>query len=127
MRAYRRRLSRSFWVAAGSLSLALGVAGAVLPLLPTTPFVLLSAFCYARGSERLHGWLATHPRFGPGLEAWRRHGAISPTTRYMAFAAMALALAVSLAAGFPSLVIALQLAVMAGVAAFILSRPSPPR
>lgn len=121
-----RRLSRPLWVAAGSLSLALGVAGAVLPLLPTTPFVLLSAFCYARGSRRLHDWLVTHPRFGPGIEAWSRHRAISRPAKHMALAAMAAALLVSLAAGVSLRIVALQALVMAGVAAFILTRPSPP-
>lgn len=120
-------LSRPFWIAAGSLSLALGVAGALLPLLPTTPFVLLAAFCYARGSQRLHGWLAAHPRFGPDLEAWRRHGAVSRPVKRAALAAMALALAASAAVGFPLAVVALQAAVMAGAAAFILTRPSLPR
>lgn len=121
-----QRISRPLWIVAGTLSLAIGAVGVILPLLPTTPFVILAAFCYARGSQRLHDWLVNHPRFGPGLENWRRHGAISPTAKKMALAAMVLALGVTLVAGFSSTVLALQAVAMAGVAGFILTRPSPP-
>lgn len=121
------RLSRPLWIAAGSLCLALAAAGALLPLLPTTPFVLLAAFCYARGSKRLHAWLLAHPRFSPGLQAWRRHRAVSAGAKRASLAAMALALVVSLAAGVSAAVLAVQALVMAGAATFILTRPLPPR
>ncbi len=55
---------RPLLVAVGSVSLVLGVIGIVLPLLPTTPFLLLSAFCFARSSERLHTYLVNHPVLG---------------------------------------------------------------
>lgn len=119
-------ISRPLWVAAGSVSLALGAVGVILPLLPATPFVLLSALCYAKGSRRLHDWLVNHPRFGPGIEAWREHRAITPTAKKTALAAIALALGLSLAAGLSPALLALQAAVLAGVATFILTRPSPP-
>lgn len=120
------RLARPFWIAAGSLCLGLGAAGALLPLLPTTPFVLLAAFCYAKGSRRLHAWLLAHPRFGPGLRAWRRHRAVSVGAKRASVAAMAAALAVSVAAGLPAAIVAIQALTMTGAAAFILTRPLPP-
>ena len=60
-------------VIAGCLSLGLGILGIVVPLLPTTPLVLLSAWCFARSSKRLHHWLTTHPRFGLVIRNWEQH------------------------------------------------------
>jgi hypothetical protein len=62
---------RHVYVVLGSVCLALGVLGIVLPLLPTTPFLLLSAACYARGSERFYSWLLNHRWFGPHIRAYR--------------------------------------------------------
>ncbi|MEM1160041.1 MAG: YbaN family protein, partial [Pseudomonadota bacterium] len=65
------------WTLAGWAAFGLGLLGAALPLLPTVPFMLLAAFCFARGSERFHRWLMNHPRFGPGIRDWQAHRAIS--------------------------------------------------
>ena len=53
------RLMRYLWLGVGMIALALGTAGIVLPLLPTVPFYLLAAFCFAKGSERIHRWFAS--------------------------------------------------------------------
>ena len=58
-------LKKGLLVGGACLSLALGVIGAFVPLLPTVPLVLLAAFCFARSSERLHTWLIKHRYFGP--------------------------------------------------------------
>ena len=60
-------------VIAGCLSLGLGILGIVVPLLPTTPLVLLAGWCFARSNDRLHDWLITHPRFGLVIRNWRDH------------------------------------------------------
>ncbi len=80
---------RALWVAAGGLALATGVVGIFLPLLPTTPFVLVAAFCFARGSERCERWLLAHPRFGPMVRGWRARRAIPLRVKQLAWTMMA--------------------------------------
>lgn len=70
--------------ALGSLSLALGVLGAFLPLLPTTPLVLLAAYCFARSSPRLEQALLHHRWLGPTIESWRRDRRIPPRAKRLA-------------------------------------------
>ena len=67
---------RALWLLAGWLALVTGIVGIFLPLLPTTPFVLLAAFCFSRGSERWEAWMLNHPRFGPMVRDWREHRAV---------------------------------------------------
>jgi uncharacterized membrane protein YbaN (DUF454 family) len=88
---------RALLVAVGTLSLLLGVVGAFTPVLPTTPFVLLAAACYARASTRLSGRLAASRTFGPMIREWRRHRSIPYRTKLFAIASMALSLGVSIA------------------------------
>lgn len=62
---------RYLYISAGFISLALGIIGVVTPVLPTTPFILLSGYCFARGSERFHNWIMGHKYFGPMIRAFR--------------------------------------------------------
>jgi len=62
---------RYLYVVGGSISLALGIIGVVTPILPTTPFILLSGYCFARGSQRFHDWIMGHKYFGPMIRAFR--------------------------------------------------------
>ncbi len=62
---------RYFWIAIGILSLILGILGIVLPLLPTTPFVLLAAALFAKRSTRLYNYLITNRYFGPVIKSWQ--------------------------------------------------------
>lgn len=117
---------RAFWVVVGAVSTAFGVAGVFLPLLPTTPFLLLAAFAFARSSPRLHAWLLGHPRLGPVVLEWQRHGAIRRSVKVLALAMMALSLAITVAMGFALWIVGSQALVLAAVAAFIVSRPEPP-
>jgi len=77
-------------------ALALGVAGIVLPVLPTTPFVLLAAACFARGSTKFHDWLLAHPLFGPMIVEWQQYGSIPWRTKIVAIALMSTTLGVSI-------------------------------
>ncbi|MGM0401714.1 MAG: YbaN family protein [Chloroflexota bacterium] len=73
----RSPVRRWLLMIAGLLSLGLGILGIFLPLLPTTPFLLLAAGCFMRSSERLYRWLITHRWFGPYIRNYREHGAIT--------------------------------------------------
>jgi uncharacterized membrane protein YbaN (DUF454 family) len=61
----------------GMVAVGLGAAGIFLPLLPTTPFLILAAACFSRSSDRLYNWLITHKRFGRYIRQYREHKAIS--------------------------------------------------
>lgn len=120
-------LFRVVWLIVGLLMVLVAGLGVVLPLLPTTPFVLAAAFAFARSSRRWSVWLHTHPVFGPLIHNWQQHGAISRRAKILAVASMAAVLTLSLALGVRPLVLGIQVVVLSASAAFVLSRPSPPK
>lgn len=81
---------RVLWLLCGVASLVLGFVGIFLPLLPTTPFVLLAAFCFSRGSTRCERWLINHKLFGPMVRDWRATRAVPLRAKQLATAMMAL-------------------------------------
>lgn len=95
----------------------------MLPLLPTVPFLLLAAFCFARSSERLHQWLVGHPTFGPPIRDWEERGAIGRRAKWIATVSMAGSVIVALWLGLPGLAVAVQVVVLAAVGVFIWTRP----
>lgn len=84
---------RFVYIAIGCVAVALGVIGIFLPLLPTTPFLLVAVWAFAQSSPRLETWLVTHPRLGPPLRDWRERGAIPARAKVIAITAMAASLA----------------------------------
>ena len=117
---------RFLWLLLGLGATGCGIVGAVLPLVPTTPFLLLAAFAFAKSSPRLHAWLTTHPQFGPLIENWQQHRAIGRGAKRTALLFMVLALALSWLFEVPAWILAVQAAVLACVATFILTRPDGP-
>ncbi len=109
-----------------SKSDALGAIGVVVPLLPTTPFVLVAAFAYAKSSDRLHAWLLAHRVFGPLIDNWHRYGAISRRAKTAAIVSMLAVIAISLLLRVPTHAIVIQVVVLCGSGLFILTRPLPP-
>ena len=119
------RLLRLGWLALGCLCVVLGMVGALVPLMPTTIFLILAAACFARSFPRLERWLLDHPRFGPTLRVWRDKGAIGTRAKVMACAGLASGYIVFLVAARPSVILAvITLLLMGACAAFILSRPA---
>ena len=115
---------RVLWLIAGSISLGLGLLGVFLPLLPTVPFVLLAAFCFARSSERLHDWMLEHPKFGPAIADWRDRGAISARGKWAATISIVASLILAAVLGFPTKALTIQTIALAGVTLFIWTRPN---
>ena len=111
----------------GFVSLALGALGVFLPLLPTTPFVLVAAIAFAKSSDRLHQWLVDHDIFGPLIADWREHGAISRRTKVISVLSMIAILVISTLLAMPTHVIVIQAIVLSCSAVFILTRPLPPQ
>jgi uncharacterized membrane protein YbaN (DUF454 family) len=123
----RPALVRKLWLIAGLGFVGLGFIGALLPLMPTTVFLILAAACFARGEPRLEAWLLSHPRFGPMLRAWRDNGAIPRRGKQLACAGMTAGFVVFYCTAQPSW--ALSLLVGAGLclcATYVLTRPAPP-
>jgi uncharacterized membrane protein YbaN (DUF454 family) len=86
---------RSVLLVVGTASLILGVVGIVLPVLPTTPFLLVTAACYARASTRLYQWLIAQRALGPIINEWRRSRSLPPGVKVRALAVVAITFALS--------------------------------
>lgn len=80
----------------GTLFVLLGMLGVLLPVLPTTPFLLLATACYARSSRRVFNWLLQHPRFGPLIREWREHRSMPYRAKRAALLLIALSFGVSI-------------------------------
>ena len=75
---------RGLFLVLGLLFVGIGFVGVFLPVLPTTPFLILAAGCFTRSSTRLESWLMDHRHFGPGLRDWRERGAIPARAKVLA-------------------------------------------
>jgi len=100
----------------GFLCVGLATLGVVLPGLPTTPFLLLAAACFARSSERFYGWLLGNPVFGPMIRDWRE-------TRSMSRRSKAIALASIVVVGGASVIFVIEHSVLKAVVAALLLCP----
>ena len=109
----------------GWVLVALGVIGAVTPLLPTTIFLIGAAGCFGRSSPRLEAWLLDHPTFGKPLRDWRASGAISRPAKIMACAGMTFGFVAFWFSAHPSLLLAAGVALLLlACAGYVVSRPT---
>jgi hypothetical protein len=121
---------RLVFAAFGTLFVGLGLLGIFLPVLPTTPFLLLATACYARSSRRIFNWLLKHPHSGPLIREWREHRAMPYRAKRMALILIALSFGLSIGFFVPGWPAKLAmgvggLALMAWIAR-IPSRDAPP-
>jgi len=114
---------RWIWAGTGLFFLGLAIAGTYVPLLPTVPFLLLAASCFARSSERLHSWLLSHPIFGKLITDWQRYGAIGRRAKVFSTLSIALALLIPAFIGVAPVILVVQSVVLSAVLLFIWSRP----
>ena len=118
------RFRWAWWLLAYA-SLGLGLVGIVVPGLPTVPFVLLSAYAAARGSERLHRRLLAHRQFGPLIRDWQRQGAVSRRAKWLATTMMSACAIVMFLTAPKAWMAATGTGFMALVAAWLWRRPEP--
>jgi uncharacterized protein len=85
-------MSRGLHLALGLVCVGLGVLGVFLPVLPTTPFLLVALWAFSRSSRRLERWLSEHPRFGPRLRSFREHRVVPLPVKLTAWTTMAASL-----------------------------------
>ena len=121
-----RQTKRWAYLTAGFIALGLGILGIPLPLLPTTPFLLLAAVCFARGSERWHQWLISHKTFGPPIHAWQEHRAVPRRVKWIATLSVVVLPSLSALGGAPNWVVGLQVAILLLASGLLWMRPEPP-
>ncbi len=108
-------MKRRLWTMAGLMFVGIGAVGAVLPLLPTVPFLLLALFCFARGNPAWEARLLAHPTYGPLLLDWRQRRAIPRRAKWAALIAMGISVAITaFTAGWPWVLIPLGVMALSG-------------
>jgi len=118
-------MSRILYLGLGWLCVALGVIGIILPLLPTTPFLLLALWAFARSSPALGHWLRTHQSFGSYIQDWDEHRIVPVKAKLAAVTMMSVSfLWLSLGTNAPWYVIAATGVTLFCVATWLVTRPS---
>ncbi|MDT8386840.1 MAG: YbaN family protein [Thiogranum sp.] len=116
---------RSFYLLLGWSFFGLGAVGVVLPVLPTTPFMLIALWAFARSSKRFHDWLYTHRVFGPPLDQWRTHRIIPVKAKIFTLVTMFLSFGyLAFFSETPALAKAIVALFMLSGAVFVLSQRS---
>ena len=115
---------RKVYFVLGALSLVLGFIGAFLPIMPTAPFVILSAYFFSRSSKKMEHWLKSHKWFGPPILRWENSGAIHPYHKATAVVMLFGSLGLMYIIGIDKMAYLVAAAVIAAAMIFIISRPN---
>ncbi len=108
-------MKRPFYLVVGVTSFVLAMIGIVLPIMPTVPFLLLAAFCFARSNPKWEQQLLDHPRYGPPMRQWRERRAISRKAKISAVLAMGAGAVVTwFTIGWPWVLISIAVLLIAG-------------
>jgi uncharacterized protein len=106
---------RIFYLAGGVIATALAITGAILPLMPTVPFLLVAVFCFARSNPALERRILEHPYWGPQVRDWQERRAISRRAKVLAIGAMTAGIGFTWATlGYPYYLISIAILIIAG-------------
>ena len=123
----RSALVRYIYTGAGMISIGFAIAGAVLPVVPTVPLVLLAGFFFSRSSEKFDSWLVEHRVFGPIIRDWRAGRGFTIRAKVGAVAAIVLSFTITLVVMLDSVATRVgMVALAATVIAYVVSRPTKP-
>ncbi len=114
---------RLFWLIFGWVSVALGAIGALLPVFPTVPFLLLAAWAFSRSSPELRAKILSHPRYGEAVRKWQDHGAISRLAKIWAVSAMSFGVGLSFCLGLDYRIVSIQALICLSVGLYVITRP----
>lgn len=127
MEKQNNRIKSYLYLALGWLCFALGFIGIFLPILPTTPFMIVALWAFSKGSKKMHSWLLNHHRFGNSLRNWEEHRVIPIKAKITAFTfIMASATYILFFSNVPAYAAIMSVSTMACAITYVLTRPSKP-
>ena len=121
-------MSRIAYLVVAWVFVALGAVGVFLPLLPTTPFLLIAVWAFMRSSPRLESWLRSHALFGPYIQDWEQHRAVPLSAKIIAVTTMSASFIwLAYFSSAPAVAVGITGVLLLAVAIWLVSRPTAPR
>ena len=119
------RHTRLFYLLLAYAAVALGIAGVFLPLLPTTPFLLVAVWAAPKGSQRVHDWIYEQPKFARLLNDWHQQGAVPLSAKWLATAMMVASWMTLWWTGADAWLLIGMVLFFLGIGGFLWTRPNP--